>query len=52
VEALVMAKELHLASDPVLRRCEPASFGNGIPTFLIKVLPSSLRVIQTWQNTA
>jgi hypothetical protein len=44
VEALVMAQELHVAYDPVLQSCDAASFDNGIPTFLIKVLPSSLTI--------
>jgi len=52
VEALVMAQDLHVSYDPVLQRCEAAAFDNGIPTFVIKVLPSSLRVNQPWQNTA
>jgi hypothetical protein len=47
-----MAQELHVAYDLVLQRCDAASFDNGISTFLIKIIPSFLRVNQPWQNTA
>jgi len=30
-----MAHELHVAYDPVLQRCDAASFDKGIPKFLI-----------------